>query len=887
MYILGLASFFKNYSTVINASHCAGRSRSINTSVSLLLLSALVSSPINAAQLEEVVVTATMRSESLQDVPVSVNAVGGEKLFEAGIDRIEDLAAYVPNLTMSETAIGTNIYIRGIGSGINQGFEQSVGMYFDGVSYGRAQLSRSPFMDLARVEVLRGPQNILQGKNSIAGSLNLISAKPGQEFEALVSVVHEPSHGEEVYDFMVSTPVSDTFGLRASARVKRLDGYMENLTLNRNEPNRDEMTLRLVLDWTLGDNTSVMFKTEQSIFDGTGRQIEIVNDRPSVRPVTPGAQGDDFNGRTYAEMLDETNLVIGGVVIGGQPVGAVVIQIDEDSSVLNNYQDLKRSNNGDFSNNKVGAHILKIQSRVNDHEFTSISAFLNYEFTETCDCDFTGGNLFKLDLAEDYEQYSQEFRWISPPAENFEFIGGLYLHKSSLTFKDGFYIDRSWTAIPELLNALDYSDALAALQAGNLEGLGGRGSFPPGDAGDIVAGLHAKRDFTTEAFLASTFLQTTWHIADTLRLTFGGRYSYEEKEGGRYFDFFDLDTGQRRPEGELDVITSRTFLSERHDLSGERTEDFFSPILTVQWEATDESMVYATLTRGFKSGGYDARSNSSPSPDDAIKDHDNNPLTPDLNTRNIVGSFEFDREVANSFEMGAKNTLFDSVMELNVAFFYTEYTDLQVSVFDGTLGFNVGNAGEARTMGIELDGRAALSENLLISFSMAWLDFEFTDYENGQCYQDRVNAGRGYSNNAPLPDSYVDGVPFCDFKGKTNQYAADISGNLGFVYSLELGRSWEMRSGLDFVFTTAYNPTPNLDPSMEQDGYVKVNGRLGFAHIDRGWDIALVAKNLTDERTIGYASDTPLANSNLGTVGHYAFADRSRSVGIQISKRWR
>ena len=143
----------------------------------------------HSATLEEVIVTAQLREQSLQDVPVSVNAVSGEKLLEAGLNKIQDLQAYVPNLTMSENGIGTAIYIRGIGSGINQGFEQSVGMYVDGVYYGRAQLARAPFLDLARVEVLRGPQNILYGKNSIAGAISIITASPGDEFEGFVSAV--------------------------------------------------------------------------------------------------------------------------------------------------------------------------------------------------------------------------------------------------------------------------------------------------------------------------------------------------------------------------------------------------------------------------------------------------------------------------------------------------------------------------------------------------------------------------------------------------------------------------------------------------------------------------------------------------------------------------
>ena len=113
---------------------------------------------VSAQVLEEMIVTARKVEESLQDVPLSVTVMSGDRLSEAGITKIDELVLYVPNVTMSETGIGTNLYIRGIGSGINQGFEQSVGMYIDGVFHGRAQLMRAPFLDLAQAEVLRGPQ---------------------------------------------------------------------------------------------------------------------------------------------------------------------------------------------------------------------------------------------------------------------------------------------------------------------------------------------------------------------------------------------------------------------------------------------------------------------------------------------------------------------------------------------------------------------------------------------------------------------------------------------------------------------------------------------------------------------------------------------------------
>ena len=138
------------------------------SSLTFMLMITFKSNLTYAQALEEIIVTSQKRAESLQDVSVSVTALSGEKLADGAIARLEEVTAFVPNFTLSETGIGTNIYIRGIGSGINQGFEQSVGMYFDGIYYGRAQLARSPIFDLERLEVLKGPQVTLFGNNSIS-----------------------------------------------------------------------------------------------------------------------------------------------------------------------------------------------------------------------------------------------------------------------------------------------------------------------------------------------------------------------------------------------------------------------------------------------------------------------------------------------------------------------------------------------------------------------------------------------------------------------------------------------------------------------------------------------------------------------------------------------
>jgi outer membrane receptor protein involved in Fe transport len=812
---------------------------------------------VAAPVLEEVIVTATIRAESLQDVPVSVNAVSGEKMMEAGISKVEDLQAYVPNLTMSETGIGTNIYIRGIGSGINPGFEQSVGMYFDGVSYGRAQLTRAPFLDLERVEVLRGPQNILFGKNSIAGALSLISARPGQEFEGLVSGTYEVETNERVLDFMVSGPINDEFGARLAIRKREIDGHIENLTLNRDEPQRDEQTIRLIVDWDATPDLSASLKMELGKFDVNGRQIEIINDQPSTSTTS------QFTGKTYGQILDNT-------VIGVGPI--TLATVDADSSVLNNYQDFKRSSNGDYSYNDTHNITLNVDYAWGDHQFTFITGILGYETDELCDCDFTGAPIFAVAAEEEYSQFSQEFRWVSPIGETFEFIGGGFYQKSELDFFDSIQV--SSDILPDLLNADDLQKGGANGEAPPFDltgGLLGLGLGGIGDAGDEIRSLGTPRNFSSDTELFSVFLQTTWNITDLFRATFGVRYSYEEKDGSRKLELSDLSTGAIRPVGEVDTVVAKNFSAERHDLKGSRSEGNFAPSINLQYDWSDDVMLYTTLSRGYKSGGYDARSNASP---------EANPVRPIQNITSpdsapiIVGSFEYEEEQATSFEAGAKTTLLDGAAELNIAAFYTKYDDLQVSIFDGTLGFNVGNAGAATTMGLELDGRMALTENLMMTGALAFLDFEFTDFANGQCYQGQT------------PDFNVSGTDYCDYKGKSNQYVADYSGNLTFVYSTMVNKDIEFRGGVDFVFTGSYNSSQNLDPSQEQDAYVKSNVRLSLGDVTKGWEAAFLVKNLTDETVISYSNDTPLSSSIFGSTGHYGFIETPRTYAIQATYRW-
>ena len=152
--------------------------------VSVAAASGLASVHTYAQALEEVVVTATKRVEGLQDVPIAISVMSGEAIEERGLSSLEDLTVYMPNIHVAEGGAGTQLFIRGIGSGINYGFEQSVGTFIDGVYYGRGRSARGRFLDIERVEVLKGPQSTLFGKNTIAGAINITTARPTDEFES-------------------------------------------------------------------------------------------------------------------------------------------------------------------------------------------------------------------------------------------------------------------------------------------------------------------------------------------------------------------------------------------------------------------------------------------------------------------------------------------------------------------------------------------------------------------------------------------------------------------------------------------------------------------------------------------------------------------------------
>jgi len=341
--------------------------------------------------LEEIIVTAQKRAQSLQDVPISVATVSGEQISDIGITGLEELSLYTPNVNINQGKASPNLYIRGIGSGTNSGFEQSVGMYIDGVYAGRGPLSNVPItMDLERVEILKGPQGILFGKNTIGGAINITSAKPTDEFESYVEALYEPDHGEEVTAGVVSGPLTETLSGRLAVRKERFDGWWDDVLRDKQAPDRDNWYSRASLRWMASDGVEVLAKYEHGDFSTDETPIVVYQ---SDQPL-------NFQGVSPFPIIDDSDK------------GA---------------QDFS-----DSTGTRTDVFALTVNADVGDNTFTSISSYSSYDMTKHSNADMAATAALNRVADEDYTQLSQEFRLVSPGNETVDWIVGAYYQQSDL-----------------------------------------------------------------------------------------------------------------------------------------------------------------------------------------------------------------------------------------------------------------------------------------------------------------------------------------------------------------------------------------------------------------------------------------------------------------------
>lgn len=844
------------------------KTTSIRTLSALAVAIATISSGASAAQLEEVIVTAQKRAESLQDVPISMTAISGDKISEANIQTMGDLSSYVPNLAISENAVNSIISMRGIGVGANQSFEQSVGVYVDGIHYGKSRQVRTGLFDLAQVEVLRGPQGILFGKNTLAGAINVTSASAvvGDEMNGTVSISRESNNGVSA-EAIFNTSLTDNLAVRLAVRDRSDDGYMTNGYATETNgaqptfPSTDETIWRLSATWEPTENTTVKFKTGKSDFVRMGSTAALNRFQPEANIAAS-------NGLMYAVM---------GIMFPsyGASVAAGVVDPYRDSISLGGLalaQSLGRSL-GEGNEKAEGTDTQTTENSLNisidlDNGYTlsSVTGASGYEYEDGIDADFLPVRFIGRSDISDYDQTSQEFRLASPTDGAFSWVTGAYWQSQTQEIDRTVIIDGT-LGNPGLMGAIVGCSSFLNIPKSTTDALGlpwcmnGVTSF---DQSGRVSNW--KQD--TDAW--ALFFQGTYDLTDTLSLTAGLRYTEEEKKVHAQTDLTHDSVGLATPDGGNAfnaAINSASFGSWAHEFDEDRKTDQLMPAVNLQWERSDTSLFYASYSEGFKSGGFNAVDDQNPeiAADGTV-----------LRTTPAIG-FEYEDETASSFEIGGKHTLMDGAMTLNWAMFNSEYVDQQVSTFVG-LGFVVANAASSDIQGVEVDMQWQATDNLRLGANVAMLDAKYGKFDSAGCTaaQDSALIALGtLTVNSPVTSALGCQAQFNGAGNKAGQsqdlsgssFGADYSGSLTADYTKPLANGMLMFASADYNFTDGFKMTGDHDPIDFQKAFGKVNLRAGLR--SESWDFMVYVKNLNDKITATGAFDIPLAS---GSHGRYRAA---------------
>ncbi len=781
-------------------------------------------------KLDEIIVTAQKRAENVQDVPLSVTAIGGEALKENNIGDLTAISEFTPNLVIFASPTFNYITLRGVGTGFNRGLEQSVAIVIDEVYYGRASYLSNGLLDLEAIEVLRGPQGTLFGKNSAAGALHLRTQNPPQEFEAEV----DGTYGMFDYWRVRGTaggplPLgNDELFFRVAFQVERRDGFIENTLLDRDEQNLDQTTVRGKLLWEPTGSFSVQFQGTYGITEQEGTGIQIHEGTP--RSI---AAMQVFDPEFNADLDDKTSL-------------------DFPSFVERKY----------FEASAIVTWELN-----NGIEIKSITNYAGFNEDVKFDADFSPIPFITLQNDEKYSQFSQEIRFTSPPGE-FQYVAGLYYFSNEV---DALYRVEALGNVVELAlitGAVEdilvgpINDALAGTPLAGVVspllgvvGVGGRNSQTSpvgvtlGQAGaQILAARTAAgtpvQETATNPFVQETdsfaaFFQAEWNMTDIWKLIVGNRVSYEIKkltEGGQML------VNEAVPGAPSIIFPLIQSGSVNFQDSRERNEFNVSPKVVLQYDGFYMGQVYASAAAGYKGGGFNAQ-----------------PLNPQ--------EVEFEEETSITFELGTKLDLFDGAGRFNISAFYTFYNDFQSSAFNGT-AFVPTNVGEARVTGIEWDGAQALTDWLMLTHSGSFIHSEYLDFDNGPCqaFQDPNN----------------DAGDACTLVGKHFGTTPRFTMTVGLGWDKPIG-NWPLRvvGNISGSYATRSFVATDRDPADQRDEYFLARGAIGVRDIDDVWSVMVYGSNLTNLEQIIDGDDQPTF-----TGAHFSTRTDPREVKVEARVRF-
>ena len=662
-----------------------------------------------SSALEEVIVTAERRAQDAQDVPIALTIIGSSEISPSGISSISDVALKTPNLTFTQFNIGEpQLFLRGLGTTIDSaGADPTVSVFIDDVYVGRSAGATSDLYDLERIEVLRGPQGTLYGRNVTGGAISIVTKRPSNEFEAKLGVT-VGNYGLTVLRGLVDGPIGDNLAGNLSFSKRDRDGYAYSNRSGQELDDADNFSLRGKLLWDISDNTELLLGFDYSTDDNNGQCRNLTKlDNPA---------GDHNAGGVFVPVLKQ--------------IKADTNSEDPRTCAMTIEQ---------YAERDVFGLSARLQMEfTNGLSLTSITAYreLEYSWLQELGGLDSPPNLLSVEDNEgdDADQISQEFR-LTKDGDRLFWVAGAYYFKEN--------VDR-FANVPIF--------------------------FGPGSP--VAPGALLDRSWLQSATNTSMALfgQVVWSMTDALALTLGGRHTWDEKE---------MDNAYYSSPG-----------NEVYNFKGlEESWDEFTPRVTVDWQVTDDHMLFATWSKGYKSGVFISQ-----------------------NTTAALAETPLEPEEATNMEIGAKTRWFDNRLQFNLVYFDLENENQQLFRLENftLVSENFGT----ESSGIELDFIAALGKNLTLSGMYASLDAE-------------IVGGQFAGNVAPRSPDY--------------KYSVALN------YNAALGNG----AILDFDASVSYSDNWYMEATNQgvsyMDDYSIVDASVRYTSSGGNWEVTLWGKNLSDE----------------------------------------
>ncbi|NNE57626.1 MAG: TonB-dependent receptor [Hellea sp.] len=805
------------------------------------------------AQEDEIIITATKRAESIQDVPIAVTAIQPEQLAEQGVVNIQNLSSVAPSFAASNAQIASGsvvLRIRGVGTTSNNiGFESAVGIFVDGAYQSRPGVALSEFVDVERVEVLRGPQGTLFGRNTSAGALNITNVRPDlDESGGFVNATYGNYEHMSLQGAVNIPLVEGKVAARLTGAIRDREGYVKIYDRNGQKLGTSNGVEQHLLRGQIG------FETNGGV---TGR---VIADYAKSNSVCCSA----------VELLQatiETDLSFRNVGLGhrGGMAGPDVAISPTDTAAMQRAMDNKiaTSNQVPDPSNKQFGITAEIEVPVSDNaDLVYIGSYRDYEAAEIYDSAFSGLDVFNV--ARNPQPGGGTF--IDTMTHELRLQGDAM--DGALSWLVGAYYsdeDINQTVYFEL--GEDYGELVGALFFNATGGTLGPNPLSVFAGGLDPAGTNATNAYTQDSKSFSVFTHNVFDVTDDFSLTLGLRYSDESKDGS----FSQPSVNNPLCNAIIGAITGGgvpgPFINNvfgtgcfaftapaDHPAAGAlplpRTfADTFEDdelIYTgkASYEFSPDATAYVSYTHGYKSGGFNLDS-----------------------TAAIGGSDpRFLSEEVDAMEAGLKAKLADGRMSLNIAVFKEDFENFQVLEFTGAQ-FVTFNVPKAETKGIEVELQGKVTDNLSINGGLTLLDANYPDDCAGNQTAINVTALCGNTlTNAPK----TVGI----FGAKYEGY---INNDLTFFLSGQARHESDRRTSTQAVILASGAP----NPFDIQESNTKVNLRAGIGNEDQDWSLEAWATNLFDEQTRGVTINTVLRGTSRS-----AFLQDPRMYGITARKNF-